>query len=618
MRLVALLVCVVSCSSGSKSVVKDSVLEKLRVDSFGPESIVPGTKALVTGDGFVSESFGKMTLVIEVSGEAITLEPEFVTRNQLAAEITEQVVEKLGNSTTVSVRVIATSYLNGLDYESATRQVAVAASTTIVPRIETIELQALTFVGDNIAVSGQNFLISDGEGQTEAVVSGCMRIGTLCEQVTTSIPLVPSSRSVGVFAIPPELTGIYEGDFEGEIFLRNRSSYGDTSGSSKSLNFSMSEAIFGDADGSAASLGQFWSFSGGGFLPQSPNSSTVIEFQGTVNGVAEQLVLVPEVANGRSVRYLINESDILDSLVDLRGAGGTLQGDFRLVVSYNSEQVVTSSKNVTLIVSPIKQVVYLNFTQGFHESLRYFGIDIAELEIREYVAQAMVRHYEGINVDVRIAPPSDTALYTTIEITGADPNGLSLLGHDNSPGKDVGNERLFDNVGGVNAQTQQDGFPGYGGIFIESLLGFSFHPGNLTETLDGANPLFDEIFDEFRTSRGGQELETIPTEISVEGCASAKSRTEKATCSIAMLGELIAATASHELGHALGLAQPFDSGFHNEGDEPGRIMDSAGNRDFMERIGLGTTPVFCESAFTYLRDILPGEAAETIVRPHCD
>ena len=72
-----------------------------------------------------------------------------------------------------------------------------------------------------------------------------------------------------------------------------------------------------------------------------------------------------------------------------------------------------------------------------------------------------------------------------------------------TPGKDTGNERLYDRIGGVNAATQEDGYPGYGGVFIESLFGFSEHPGEHAEAGNpNADPSFDLIFDPFPVRAG--------------------------------------------------------------------------------------------------------------------
>ena len=77
---------------------------------------------------------------------------------------------------------------------------------------------------------------------------------------------------------------------------------------------------------------------------------------------------------------------------------------------------------------------------------------------------------------------------------------------------------------------------------------------------------------------------------------------------------------AHEIGHSLGLANPFGDGFHNFGDEPNRLMDGGSDRPLPERAILqGQGPaVFCEDEYLYLRQILPSTApADTSPRPRC-
>ena len=85
--------------------------------------------------------------------------------------------------------------------------------------------------------------------------------------------------------------------------------------------------------------------------------------------------------------------------------------------------------------------------------------------------------YEGIPVEFQTEQPTefDPAAYAILDVGGPDPNGQGLFGYDNTPGKDIGNLRLHDHVGGANAQGAEDGY-GYGGVFIESFLYFSEHP----------------------------------------------------------------------------------------------------------------------------------------------
>jgi hypothetical protein len=238
----------------------------------------------------------------------------------------------------------------------------------------------------------------------------------------------------------------------------------------------------------------------------------------------------------------------------------------------------------------------------------------------------MERDYTTVNVDVRLEPPTDFALYAEVEIAGPDPNGLGLLGYDNTPGKDNGNERLFDRIGGVNATTQEDGFPGYGGVFIESLFAFSEDPEPFAEKIPAADPAFDEIFDPFRPDRGGRPVvaadlagNAVPVLTSGEGCP-ATERSQQIACAVWVLGNLIGTTLSHESGHSLGLANPFSEGFHNFSDEPNRLMDSGGDRPFAERAELfGQGPArFCTTEYEYLRQILPtSQAPDPSPRPSC-
>jgi hypothetical protein len=86
------------------------------------------------------------------------------------------------------------------------------------------------------------------------------------------------------------------------------------------------------------------------------------------------------------------------------------------------------------------------------------------------------------------------------------------------------------------------------------------------------------------------------------------------------MGALIGTTLAHEIGHSLGLANPFGDGFHNFGDEPNRLMDGGADRPLAERAILnGQGPaMFCEDEYAYLRMILRAPAPlDTSTRPRC-
>ena len=65
-------------------------------------------------------------------------------------------------------------------------------------------------------------------------------------------------------------------------------------------------------------------------------------------------------------------------------------------------------------------------------------------------------------------------------------------------------------------------------------------------------------------------------------------------------------TISHEAGHALGLTAGTGS-FHNEGDNPGWIMDAGIHRPFGERAEIGGEgpAIFSPVNRAYLEEILP-------------
>jgi hypothetical protein len=426
-------------------------------------------------------------------------------------------------------------------------------------------------------------------------------------------------REYGDFAFDPEIAGIFPGAFTGTVRLRSRHAGGGSADSgTATVAYDLIEPAIFSVSPTSVSLGQYVDIAGGGFVGGSDNASTLLSLQGTYtptaapSGTAVDLILVPEFVAGRQVRYVLNEDDSLGQAVDLRSSTGSFAGGMTPLISYASDDVTGSSTTMELSIAPVRQVVYLDFKPSFVESLRHFGLRAVDVLIRERVQAAVRRDYVTINLVIRDSPPTDFAHYSHVDISGPDPNGLGLFGYDNSPGKDSGNLRLYDRIGGVNATTQDDGYPGYGGIFIESLFGFSEHPGGYANQLSGADPAFDEVFDPFRPDRGGDYItaEDLSGEIPVLSngdICPANERSEQIACAIFVLGSLVGTTVSHEIGHSLGLANPYGDGFHNMGDAPKRLMDGGADRPFLERAQLfGEGPAsFCREEYDYLRQILP-------------
>ena len=220
--------------------------------------------------------------------------------------------------------------------------------------------------------------------------------------------------------------------------------------------------------------------------------------------------------------------------------------------------------------------MFYNLLPGFFASLPRFGLAAASGVIKDMIASRISNIYSGWNIDVRVDQPTDVTAsgVTTVEVGGPDPNGLGLFGYDNSPGKDVGNLRLGDTVGGANAETLMDGSPGYGGVFIDGFLFFSESQPPSSGSGPEPDPLFDEIFSGVRASPA--------TLAEVRGEGPRAAEVERAVRALAsMVGE----TTAHELGHSFGLANPFGSAnsFHNRSDQPGCLMDSGSARPFGER-----------------------------------
>ena len=91
-------------------------------------------------------------------------------------------------------------------------------------------------------------------------------------------------------------------------------------------------------------------------------------------------------------------------------------------------------------------------------------------------------------------------------------------------------------------------------------------------------------------------------------------------CAVWVLGSMIGSTMTHEVGHSLGLSDPWGAEFHNSGDAENRLMDAGRYRPFLERAEIfGKGPaVFCDGDYEYLRKYLPTSQPDPLPqRPSC-
>jgi len=622
----------------------DPGVESLELTGLAPATIVPGTQLVITGASFVDAPWGETTLHLHgrSGGRAIDVAwpATFVDFGTLGVAIDRNRLDELGGDGgfrgTATVEVVATS--DHRSYATAPLAVELELRTRLVPAIAAIATRGVIFVDDAIELSGDGFLLGGDEGASAVQLSGCFtpEAGGACRPLAmVELPLRPiaRSRSRARFAFSPRVAGIQPGSFTGAIAVVNRQpGEAPIAAAAIAVTYDLVTPQVFSIDPPAASLGQYVFVHGGGFVGGEPGAVTELELSGTLRrsgGAAASLAmtLIPEVVDGRLARYVISSDDALGHAFDLRGDTGELTGSVTPVVSYGSDRVRGPASPIRFTIAPIKQVVYLQFAPSYVEGLRDFGLRAAVAQIRDRILAVCRETYRGVNLEFRIDPPTDFALFSTVELVGIDPNDQGLFGYDNSPGKDSGNLRLYDRLGGVNAQTQEDGYAGFGGVFVRSLMGFSRHPGSFARSIDGADPVFDQLFDPFRADRGGAAVSSadlagdLPALADGADCpANDRSRARQLQCAIFVLGNLIGGTVAHELGHSLGLANPYQDGFHDPGDAPNRLMDAGDARPFLERAHLmGQGPaVFCDGEYAYLRRILPSaEPAHAIARPGC-
>lgn len=617
-------------------------LRDLVLAQVSPGTLLPGTALELQGSfpGVVEQL--RLEVIGALGGEELKLELP-LTRAPGGGLLGAWPEAMPRGNGSLLVRVLGVDAVDGRPHSSDRVPWVVQSAEELTPSLDA-ETTDLAFVNDVIEVTGRDFLLGAGEGQSWVVVQGCFtpQAGSSCAPVSEQrlradhklLESAAPDRSRLGFAFAPRVAGVEPGTFSGTIRVENQLSSGRVLASEErdlSLEL-LAPRIFGLSP-SGGSLGQRISVSGGGFVAETADDPTpaatriLISGEFTPSGGPDLPIsfeVVPGFVSGSQLVYILNEEDALGTSADLRNTTGVLRGTAAAVVSYGSTEITGAAESVELALQPVKQVVYVRFLPSYVESLRHFGLRAVDSAVRQRALDLTAEIYRGVNVDLRESEPLDFGIYTLVEVGGVDPNGLGLLGYDNTPGKDVGNLRLDDRVGGVNSITQENGDPGYGGVFVESLFGFSEHPGKLATQLSASDPAFDALFDVFRPDVGKQPVlatESEVVDVDPATCPSKAGRPQQIACAVRALGSLIGDTLAHELGHALGLADPEGVAFHNPSDGPGRLMDGGSHRDFAERAALpgAARALFCRENYAYLRSVLPSTQADPeVTRPSCE
>lgn len=513
----------------------------------------------------------------------------------------------------------------GLFAEGDLSSVKLVFEPVLLPEIETIDSGLNVFPNELLRVSGEGVLRPE-EGTTWVVVDS----GNIVYEDGSQLPIRNArtpltwvgDRNTADFRIHPSLFGVRNGTFQGDIRFENELKTGESFlGNKQGFSCNLQRPSVSDISPDAGSRGQKVTISGRGFLAPEAQSEigTYLVFEGTFT--PDNVAIPPVVVEGANafVRVpfrVIDEKTIEQDVwydVDpdtrqLTGLGATpgrFEGTVQPVIFNGADEQEGVQAPVTFNVLPTKQIIYIKYLPGFTRALEQYGLQRVETEIKGRIQFVLSRDYDGVNIEIREEEPTDFVEFTTIEIGGTDPSGLLNFGYDNSfndGGKDIGNLYLSDYLGGVNRHSQDAGYLPFGGVFIESFIAFSptLYPDNF-----GTSQEFDLNLSPFMVGLGG---EPVSEDEWPHGPRDAAIRN-----AIDLIGNLTGHTASHEIGHSLGLAhfpptvEGFEERFHNDPPGPNWIMDAGADRPFEERAELnGKGPaVFSTDQRRYLENVLP-------------
>jgi hypothetical protein len=629
--------------------------EQMRLQALEPITVVAGTTVYGVGQGLVTDILGTTQLHLfgtftGSSGTPTAVDTAFLVEVQsqdrlsftLDAARFARICPGGDGEFVGTAQLEVASASTGRIYTAPPVAVGLKCSTALTPELISIDSDEAWFNAE-IPITADNLLLDTSEGRSVVAISGCFRprgVGEPCSEngqpvAETRLPITVTDenwRRDGMFLVSTDLVGLTPGTLEADIRIINEHASGpETSSVTYAWRLKINPSKLEAVDSTGSSLGGYVDFLGKGFVGSEPDELTEIhllgEFVPDSGGDRRDLdlILIPAFDSGSRVRYVLNEDDTLADFVDLRTEAGTVTGTFEPTLVKGETVVVGDAITGNFRIEHIKQVVYVNFLPGYTDALDMLGLRAADSLLRARILEKARWIYRGVNVEFRTEIPEDYELYAQVDITGQDPNGLGLMGYDNTPGKDVGNLRLWDRVGGVNAATQQDGYPGYGGVFVDSFFAFSTHPPLDIDPHPAADALFDMIFDPVRPDLGQpvrpEELENLPQAGSALCPATPGDRPLEIACAIYVAGNMLGSTMAHEFGHSLGLADPGGDNFHNTGEQPNRLMDAGGKRPFHERTDLldGGPEVFCRENFKYLQQILPtaDETDPVPNRPNC-
>ena len=587
----------------------------LSIFAVGPLEILPTTLLEIEGSGFLPEGGGSHTLwLTNPLGLSVLIEAELASETKLQAKLGEalsaitQPGVNLGNCT---LRVTRTSSIDG---SSSWIEVPLFLifEAQLQATIQTIS-GGYWYPGDAVLLEGTHFLRPE-EGKATLRFRGTITRGSppVEEEIEKALfPVESISRNAALLHLTPDVIGILPATLSGTLTMDNEPNGGNLT---SSLPFSTgmiayNRPILESVTPGVVRRGQTMKFTGRGFLPTNTElqASSLILLEGVLESTRGEFIsfeeehvlpLLPDSFEGNTeMNYILRVTQNVNG--ELEGLGlipGVFRGFASPWILNGKDTVLGDGIPLELTIAPQLQVIHIKYLPGYYTALGRFGLLNAAEWVNQRILQVVHRDYTGINVAFTESAPVEFAEYGVVEIGGEDPNGANLFGLDNTEGKDVGNIRFNDIIGGVNAETAEEGYYAYGGIFVASFLGLSTSLGQ--GELPITDNRFDMIFSPFAPELGG--ISVSADEI-YDGPRSAS-----ISEAIRVLGNLIGNTVTHEVGHSLGLTS-IDGQFHNIGDNEGWIMDAGIHRPFGERAELeGASPsTFSPFNREYLEAVLP-------------
>lgn len=567
-------------------------------------------EGVVDGSEPVAETF--VATIEEGPGQALTLRVSWFDLQALTST---------GAATfNGSLAVVIDDTLDQLRGVGSLGEVQIELVEQLEPRIA-FPQNFQVHVNETVILDARGILRQD-EGESRVVLEGLFTTEAgNTRDVNAALPISvgPNGRAEALVHFPPDTFGLEPGMFRGTATPFNEHELTDLiRGADVDSTITQAPTSLDGFAPAAGSRGEIVEAVGKGLIPADIRASRsmfiLVEgtFRTSTGDVTElegdtALRLAPDEVPSHDEAKIVLRSQVVDQgpvrqLVGLTSAPGVFQGTMTPILVDSVSTVMGVPWQGEFVIEATRQVVFVKFLPGFSESLGTFGLQNVEREIRQRILAVLERDYDGFNIEFVDTRPTHFAEYAVIEVGGRDPNGADLLGLDNTAGKDTGNIRLDDIIGGENADSGELGFFVYGGVFLHSFRLFS-------PTLSGENelasPLFDQVFSPFMGELGGTGVAATEWP---DG-----PRRDLIGEAVRVMGNLIGNTISHEIGHSLGLSffeedleGPTEM-FHNDGDRINAIMDTGVDRPFAERAELaGEGPqVFIEENRAYLQQVLP-------------